>query len=306
MKALRLAMYPSEVLIGLVLLATLCVYAAPRLMGWAFRRMQPALQTLARKALSTPAGDWLKRRFPELFDDTHEDWEARVFLLVYSLLALVLMLLSCSVFVVIALAVLGRPEVQAFDTALAQNLRAHTSPGEVRFFSTITHLAGIPANYGLGLLVALALVTRREWALLQVWLVGQIGSGVLITYLKAVFGRPRPVLERPLAVESGLSFPSGHSVSSLVLYGLLSYIMVLTLPRIAARPLILLTLVMGVSIGMSRIVLGVHFFSDVLAGWSVGGAWLSLVLAGAEYRRRRALLKLGKSDLSVDNPPECT
>lgn len=302
--AQRLGAHPTEILLVLSLLAVASLWAAPRLMGWLFRRLQAPLRRAGKAFLHSGVGQKARGMWPHLFDEDHQDREARLFLLLYLMIILACLLASGWLFGAIALQVFSNPEVQRFDAAFAESLRRHVHPLEVVFFRLVTVLCGVTANWLWGLVVTLFLVKRREWSLLVVWLVGLLGSGVLISHLKAAFLRQRPVLQQPLAFESSHSFPSGHSVSSIVMYGLLCYIVVLTVPRVAVRPAILFTALLGVSVGLSRLVLGVHYLSDVLAGWAVGGAWLALLLAGAEYRRRRALLVRGQSDLSVENPPE--
>ncbi len=93
------------------------------------------------------------------------------------------------------------------------------------------------------------------------------GCGLLNTALKALFARPRPTFADPLAVAAGWSFPSGHSMGTFVAFGMLSYLGLLLLRTLRAR-LALVALALGwtVAMGFSRMYLGVHYLSDVLAG----------------------------------------
>lgn len=101
-----------------------------------------------------------------------------------------------------------------------------------------------------------------------------IGGGLVDTVVKVAVGRPRPVFDEPIASAFGRSFPSGHSMSSLVCYGaLLVVFLPLVAPR-ARRWCIAATAVWVLAVGVSRLALGVHFVSDVLGGYVLGAAWL--------------------------------
>lgn len=134
---------------------------------------------------------------------------------------------------------------------------------------------------------ALLWVSRHRYSVLLLW-VGIAGSGPLIHLLKTVFGRERPQVfewRGHYTVESA-SFPSGHSLGSLVAYVLLAYLIV----RLeAGRPLryvtIGLTVIVVTLIGLTRIYLGVHYPSDVVAGYAVGLTWVALCAVALEALR---------------------
>jgi undecaprenyl-diphosphatase len=111
---------------------------------------------------------------------------------------------------------------------------------------------------------------RLAWFLAVV----SLGGSQINLAIKAAVGRPRPVLDEPIATAFGKSFPSGHSMSSLVCYGALA---VVFLPWVAPRwrrPVVVATALWVAAIGFSRMALGVHFLSDVLGGYVLGTAWL--------------------------------
>lgn len=102
-----------------------------------------------------------------------------------------------------------------------------------------------------------------------------IGGGLVDSAVKAAVGRPRPVLDEPIASAFGKSFPSGHSMSSLVCYGAL-LVVFLPLVRTAWRPWVVgATTALVLAVGISRLALGVHFVSDVVGGYVLGAAWLA-------------------------------
>lgn len=104
--------------------------------------------------------------------------------------------------------------------------------------------------------------------------VTSIGGGIVDTVVKLAVGRPRPVLEEPIADALHYSFPSGHSMSSLVCYGALLVALAPVLSDRARRLGIAGVVVLVLAIGASRLVLGVHFISDVIGGYVLGAAWL--------------------------------
>jgi len=110
------------------------------------------------------------------------------------------------------------------------------------------------------------------------------GGIVLVeTSVKGWVARPRPSLR--LAVDHvpahGFSFPSGHTSQSTAVYGLLAVLLWRHFAEKVRRTIIVLVAVLAISaVGFSRLYLGVHWFSDVLAGWLLGLSWLAVALAG--------------------------
>ena len=121
------------------------------------------------------------------------------------------------------------------------------------------------------------------------WLAASlVGSSVLNVLLKAVLHRPRPEIVPHLAASSGTSFPSGHAMVAAAVYLTIGMMLAETQKRPAARAYLMLFFVTLVFlIGVSRVYLGVHWPSDVLAGWTIGGAWaLAMFAAKRGFERR--------------------
>lgn len=130
----------------------------------------------------------------------------------------------------------------------------------------------------------------RKLALFLV--VVSVGGGLVDTVVKVAVGRPRPTFDEPIATAFGKSFPSGHSMSSLVCYGAL-LVVFLPLVRPERRGLaVAATVALVAAVGVSRLALGVHFVSDVIGGYVLGAAWLAgsvaLFEVWREERGRRA------------------
>jgi undecaprenyl-diphosphatase len=118
-----------------------------------------------------------------------------------------------------------------------------------------------------------------------------IGGTIISTGLKALFDRPRPDLFETVHVFTA-SFPSGHATVSAVVYLTIGVLLAERAKSWPARVLYLLGAVMiTVLVGVSRVYLGVHFPTDVLAGWSIGAAWALICLAVAHLLRTHGRLK---------------
>lgn len=114
-----------------------------------------------------------------------------------------------------------------------------------------------------------------------------LGAQVLSSGMKLGFRRERPFFPDPLATESTFSFPSGHSLVSLAVYGSIALLLAQHVRRPAWRILLFAgTGLLVLAIGFSRLYLGVHFLSDVLAGFAAGAAWLALLYVALELRSR--------------------
>lgn len=140
---------------------------------------------------------------------------------------------------------------------------------------------------GSGTLLAIAtavvfmmLVTTRDaYGAIHLAMAG-IGAGLLTDFFKKFFARPRPdAVEHLIRVQS-YSYPSGHALGTAAIYFSFAMIARRHLPRHLSREVLIgFTLAMIVLVGLSRCYLGVHYFSDVLSGMSIGVGW-SLLLAG--------------------------
>jgi membrane-associated phospholipid phosphatase len=180
----------------------------------------------------------------------------------------------------------GDPIVR-FDRTLDAYLHAHATPPLTTFFLIVTAFGSIEAMVLLGVVVATFLAWGRRWLFLGSWLAAVAGSAILNHLLKGLFERPRPHFEHPLLVETSYSFPSGHAMESFVVYGMLAYFAVLVLRSWESRVGVVCgAALLVVLIGFSRIYLGVHYLSDVLAGYAAGGVWLSALITGVETIRR--------------------
>jgi membrane-associated phospholipid phosphatase len=128
-----------------------------------------------------------------------------------------------------------------------------------------------------------------------------IGGGIVDTIVKVVVGRPRPKLEEPILEAFGKSFPSGHSMASVVCYGALLLVFLPLMSNRVRNIAIAAYIVLVLAIGFTRLTLGVHFISDVVGGYILGFAWLAASVAAFEiWREERGKRHTHISDEGVE------
>lgn len=203
-------------------------------------------------------------------------WQAGVFLL----LALALF------FAAIALALFGRHAavLAGFDAGLAESLHDQLPLPVLRVIAAITHLGDKLWVISVAAVVLLVLLLRRHGQLALLWAVSLLGILPINGGLKVLFKRVRPLHDHGFIIEPGWSFPSGHAFGAVVFYGMLAYVLLRLSPRFHRAIIAAAMLLIGL-VGISRILLQVHYFSDVLAGYAAGAAWLVLCIGAAEIMR---------------------
>jgi membrane-associated phospholipid phosphatase len=154
--------------------------------------------------------------------------------------------------------------------------------------TTLTTVGNTAAMGLLASLVGLWLISRRR-AVEALYVVGTMaGAAALFTGVKRLLDRPRPPAVDQLVAASNESLPSGHATMAVAVLGSL---VVLAWPgrgRLARAAMVVGVAGWAGAVGLTRIYLGVHWFSDVLAGWLVGAAWLALCTALWSWYRSRA------------------
>ena len=175
----------------------------------------------------------------------------------------------------------------SIDQTAATTVQELRTPARTTFFFLVTTLSSTEGIALVSLVGAVVFGAWRRWLLFWTWVIAAGGSVMLILLLKALFARPRPYVEQPLLLETYYSFPSGHAMEAVVLYGTLAYFAVLALRTWWARAAVIFgTSLLILLIGFSRIYLGVHYLSDVVAGFAAGGVWLSTCIMAMEFVRR--------------------
>jgi undecaprenyl-diphosphatase len=198
-----------------------------------------------------------------------------------------LLAIAVMVFAALAEELLAGGEMATFDVAFARALHDESSPGWERFFSTVSWFGSTPVLAIAAGGVAAVLLVKRRTVLAIGWLAAQGGGGLLNRTLKETFERTRPEFADPLLLSSW-SFPSGHAMGTFIFCGLGCYLMMRerrswTSAAIAVGIAVAWCVVMA----FSRLYLGVHFASDVVAGLFAGAAWVAVCVSALEVARRR-------------------
>lgn len=172
------------------------------------------------------------------------------------------------------------------DQAVVALMRSSLGVPLLQALAAFTVVGSLPAMAVVGAAVAVGLFASRQWLLAAIWIVATVGNGLLVRAVKQAVGRVRPEHLHRVASEDGFSFPSGHAAGSTVVYGLLAYLVVRWCPPRWQRAVWVGAALWVLAIGFSRVMLQVHYLSDVLAGWLMGLVWLLLVAGTAERARR--------------------
>jgi membrane-associated phospholipid phosphatase len=168
--------------------------------------------------------------------------------------------------------------VSAFDAAVGDLVFALRTPALTRFLYLCTLLANTGTVVSLTLAAVVVLAVRRRFAEAILVVVVVAGGQALGTLAKSLVVRARPPASGALIPLPGsYAFPSGHSLAAALLYGVLAFLIVRSLHSRSARVAVAAGAVVLVAlVGLSRVYLGVHWASDVVAAWVLGGAWLGL------------------------------
>ena len=195
---------------------------------------------------------------------------------------------AVAVFVVIAEDVVGHGAVVTFDLAFAQALQDSATPSLTQVFGIVTWLGSGYALAVVTALVAVYLARQHDRLAAMGWIAAQAGGWLLNYALKEAFERTRPSFADPLLAATSWSFPSGHAMGTFILLGVGSYLFLRNVRSwSAAAVVITLALSWCVVMAFSRLYLGVHFASDVVAGLIAGVAWVAVCASAFEVIRSR-------------------
>jgi undecaprenyl-diphosphatase len=205
-------------------------------------------------------------------------------------LGVLVLLLAMAGFARIAEAVMQGAPITVLDLRLANWLHLHANDSAAlrTFLLGVTHLHSTPGALGLTALAGWWLV-RRDAASWMLTLVAAVPGGMLLNVaMKHVFVRARPHFDQPIITLTTYSFPSGHTVAATLFYGVLACYLTRRARSWPARAgIVVLACAMVLLVAGSRLYLGAHYLSDVLAGMLEGCAWLATCVTGVATLRRR-------------------
>ena len=193
-------------------------------------------------------------------------------------------------------------ETQAFDVAFLKSLRVagdlDTPIGPHWMLSTMRDLTALGGVTVLTLVAALAvvfLITRGRFQQAFYTALATGGGAIFGTVLKSLFARARPEVVPHLVEVNSLSFPSGHSMNSAIIYLTLAVMISRSFEEHKTRIFIIgVAALLVLTIGFTRLYLGVHYPTDVLGGWTVGATWaLAMGLIATRLQASRKMEQPG-------------
>lgn len=166
----------------------------------------------------------------------------------------------------------------AVDGSIADSLNAwvHDRRWVLRLLEAVS-LLGRPVVLAIVVAIVAGWVARAGRWRPAVFLAATTASGaVLGTMVKLLVDRPRPVVDHPVATAFGKSFPSGHAMHATIAYGAICLVVMPLLSERGRRVALTATVGAIAAIGSSRLLLGVHFLTDVIGGYLLAAVWLTL------------------------------
>jgi undecaprenyl-diphosphatase len=273
--------------------ALLVALVVALVLGWRwFERNRTPLvertQFLWQSALRRPGLQRLKARFPGAWTFVTARFARGEYLGLHLTIGFVISLAGLWLFGSITEDVIHHDPLTLFDVTLLDWMHARATPAGYAVFNAISLLGSLVTMIIMALGGGFFLAVRRQWIVLGGWVAAFAGGGVLNQVLKLVIRRPRPEYAAAFLRDVSWSFPSGHAMGSLIGYGMLVYLLATLVlhGRGTQMAVALGAAVLVGAIGLSRLYLGVHYFSDVVGGYAAGMLWLSACISGVEVARR--------------------
>ena len=173
-----------------------------------------------------------------------------------------------------------------FDTTLLLWLHQFSNPILDRVMLTITELGNPRVVVPVAAISLAILWLQRYRQEAKIFAIACLGGAILNTGMKLAFSKSRPELWHRLIAETSFSFPSGHALGSMVLYGFLAYVLARHYPKYS-RIIYILAAIAITAIGLSRLYLGVHWPTDVIAGYGIGFLWLRVCILMLQLQKMR-------------------
>lgn len=198
------------------------------------------------------------------------------------------LLVPGGLFLAIAEDVVSGDPLVLLDARVANWLHAHASPALTQFFLQVSLMHGVAAICVYTAALAAFLALRNDWYWVRRVAIIVPAGMLLNTVLKHAYQRVRPTFDHPLVVLTTYSFPSGHTAGATLFYGIFAVILFSRLQSFAARTAFLAGAALLVTlVAFSRMYLGAHYLSDVLAAACASVAWIAFgLIALGRFGRR--------------------
>ena len=170
--------------------------------------------------------------------------------------------------------------VAGFDSNIRYTMRQIQSPMWSSVFLTVTNLGSTLYLSIIGCIAGIAFIVLRWFRPLALLIIVMLGQAALHHGFKWFFARPRPPLLTNYHATEGNSFPSGHAIAALCLYGSIAWLVATRYENAAVKAGIsIFAALLIFLIGMSRVYIGIHYPTDVLAGWVAAAVWTAAVMS---------------------------
>ncbi len=277
------------------MIALLCLGAVFLALWGATHAFFPLLIRSVRSGVGRIAR-WLRAhsRFGPAFGRL-EPWRSYLPLVIALAIGTLVIVWTADVFIDIAAALKEKsPTVQRIDAAVYEWFGSRRTPFASALFVAITTFGGVVGMGALVVTVLAVLMARRRFRWAAYLAITSAGGAVLNQSLKLHYLRQRPELSAAVLDAMGYSFPSGHAMGGTIILGALAYLAARSIREWRNKSAVLAALAtLALAIGVSRLYLGVHWTSDVGAGFAAGLLWVSAMTTGYELFR---YYRLGQAD----------
>lgn len=210
---------------------------------------------------------------------------------VYMIVSLGISALMLSFFTFLAWETIFQHASDLFDNQFIWLIRYFNNPSIDQAMIFISDLGEGPYFIFLIIVAYCLLLYEKKWLELTTLTICLSGGALLVVLLKNLFQRARPDLFRVIA-ETGYSFPSGHALLSLCFYGIAAFLIIRNISTWRGRLAVATVAILFIlAIGISRIYLGVHYPTDVVAGYAAGSMWLAFCISFLIWQQRNRVVK---------------
>ncbi len=167
-----------------------------------------------------------------------------------------------------------------FDSSIRYTMRQIQSPMWTTLFLAVTKLGSTLYLIIIGVAAGVVFIYFRLFRSLLLFIIAMAGQAALHHSFKWLFARPRPSNLINYRVPESLSFPSGHAIAAICLYGMIAWIVTREIENPAVKAGVwIFTIILVFLVGVSRVYIGVHYPTDVLAGFVAGSIWIAGIMS---------------------------
>ncbi|XZN90221.1 MAG: phosphatase PAP2 family protein [Microcoleus sp.] len=177
-------------------------------------------------------------------------------------------------------------EAFGFDTAWLYWVHRYANPSLDAVMLTVTQLADASVVVVIVAVTLGILWWHNHRSEAKIFAIACLGALILNSGMKLFFAKPRPHIFHSLIAETSFSFPSGHALGGFVMYGFLAYLLSSHFPKFS-KPIYTLAVLAIAIIGLSRVYIGVHWPTDIIAGYGLGYIWLMLCITMLKLQTRQ-------------------